>query len=313
MASHFEPLLGKRHIRFLVLADDAIRPGRTLRCKFEECHLDRILPWDTHNALSYVWGSSPERIQISCEDHPAHITTNLYNALIQIWTMTPRKRLWADALCINQGDDTEKGHQVGMMGDIYRHAGAFIIWFGKADKQILRLWDSIWGNEPHDEWQDEQHREQHHEQHANADDLDHFLRNASFFRAWTVQEILLAPKAVALCGLRWIEWSRLTKGSPTNDPMEQLCLYSQIMRKTTQEWDEPSPLTNMILATSNRESRDPQDRIHALLGLLPDDVLGTSPSYEITLTDLYEIVLDSIYIKHDDLRLLHCCGSGWHE
>ena len=172
-----------RYIRLLVLADDVIRPGQTLRCRFEHRDLDRILPWDSYCALSYVWGSSTERVEISCNNCSASITMNLYHALVQIWSLTPQKRLWADALCINQEDDVEKGFQVGMMGDIYTQSATVIIWFGKADKQILSLWDSIQANESY-----------------NADDLDHFLQHAWFYRAWTLQEVLLAPKAVALCG-----------------------------------------------------------------------------------------------------------------
>lgn len=39
--------------------------------------------------------------------------------------------LWADAICINQDDVQEKGHQVNMMGKIYTKAIGVIVWLGQ--------------------------------------------------------------------------------------------------------------------------------------------------------------------------------------
>jgi hypothetical protein len=118
MTGLYLPLSGARDIRLLSLADNEVHHGRILQCKFEERDLDMILPWDSYNALSYVWGVSPEKIEIICNGHSAHITTNLYDALVQIWSLTPKKMMWVDALCINQSDAVEKGRQVSMMGNI---------------------------------------------------------------------------------------------------------------------------------------------------------------------------------------------------
>ena len=40
------------------------------------------------------------------------------------------KILWADAACINQSDDQERGHQVKQMGSIYATATKVLIWLG---------------------------------------------------------------------------------------------------------------------------------------------------------------------------------------
>jgi hypothetical protein len=294
MASLYQPLLGNRGIRLLVLADEAIRPGQVLRCKLEERDLDRVLPWDSYSALSYVWGYSTDRVEISCNDCSAFITMNLYHALVQIWSMTPQKRLWADALCINQEDDVEKKFQVGMMGDIYRQAGAVIIWFGETNKQILSLWDSIQANESY-----------------NADDLDHFLQHAWFYRAWTLQEVLLAPKTVALCGPAWIDWNRLKKCVPVTGPMKQLQDCNQIMQNQIPESNGRSPLSRIMLATLNRGAQDTRDKVYALLGLLPGNNSDISPDYEITAIELYKRVFRANYSTYGDLMFLHGVGSGW--
>ena len=296
LAGLYRPLLGRRDIRLLVLADDVIRPGQALHCKLEEQDLDRVLPWDSYSALSYVWGSSTERVEISCNDCSTFITMNLYHALVRIWSMTPQKRLWADALCINQEDDVEKGFQVGMMGDIYRQSGAVIIWFGETNKQILSLWKSIQANESY-----------------SADDLGHFLQHAWFYRAWTLQEVLLAPKTVALCGPTWIDWNRLKKCIPVTGPMKQLQDCNQIMQNQIPESNGRSPLSRIMLATLNRGAQDTRDKVYALLGLLPGNNSDISPDYEITAIELYKRVFRANYSTYGDLMFLHGVGSGWTE
>jgi len=39
---------------------------------------------------------------------------------------------WIDAICINQNDDIEKGHQVASMAKIYAKVSGVIVWFGEA-------------------------------------------------------------------------------------------------------------------------------------------------------------------------------------
>ena len=42
---------------------------------------------------------------------------------------------WCNALCINQNDDQEKGHQVNQMGQIYSEAQKVLVWLGVADSE----------------------------------------------------------------------------------------------------------------------------------------------------------------------------------
>lgn len=44
--------------------------------------------------------------------------------------------IWIDALCINQEELPEKGRQVAMMKDIYKHANEVRIWLGKLDNAV---------------------------------------------------------------------------------------------------------------------------------------------------------------------------------
>jgi hypothetical protein len=47
--------------------------------------------------------------------------------------MTESRLFWIDQICINQEDETEKGHQVQFMGEIFRRAYNVFAWLGMED------------------------------------------------------------------------------------------------------------------------------------------------------------------------------------
>ncbi|KAF5600828.1 heterokaryon incompatibility (het-6OR allele) [Fusarium pseudoanthophilum] len=94
------------------------------------CNLTTVsLDEDTKfSAISYLWGDKGKTEPITVNGVEQFITPSLANALEYApyhWANAfPERdpkacRLWADALCINQGDDLEKGHQVQLMKFIY--------------------------------------------------------------------------------------------------------------------------------------------------------------------------------------------------
>ena len=95
-------------------------------------------------ALSYVWGDTSNlgrhriKIWINGSEHDVAVTKNLCEALRQFerthskTVSTEPKYIWVDALCINQGDTSEKNHQVASMIEIYKNASETICWLGVA-------------------------------------------------------------------------------------------------------------------------------------------------------------------------------------
>ncbi|KAF1954567.1 hypothetical protein CC80DRAFT_550173 [Byssothecium circinans] len=131
-----------------------LHPGQQedpLICSFRYVSLQHL---DTdYEALSYVWGkpkllnwdretnvSTYETFPITCNGHERHINANLDRALRQLRYTTKDMFLWVDALCINQDDHTERGHQVALMGSIYKKAKRVIIWINERDERYR--WDS---------------------------------------------------------------------------------------------------------------------------------------------------------------------------
>lgn len=62
------------------------------------------------------------------------ITRNLETALRALRKPKEARRLWIDAICINQMDKSEKTHQVRQMNKIYALAKRVIVWLGLADQ-----------------------------------------------------------------------------------------------------------------------------------------------------------------------------------
>lgn len=60
------------------------------------------------------------------------IGVNLFEALRNFQLLNRDRILWADAICIDQGNPKERGHQVRQMGDIYRRADRVLFWLGTA-------------------------------------------------------------------------------------------------------------------------------------------------------------------------------------
>lgn len=99
-----------------------------------------------YEALLYVWGS-PEQPEVVRVDEKYGLTISatrkLIMALRYLRSTDEPRILWVDALCINQQDEVEKGPQVAMMGDIYRHATRVVAWIvpdaGNSDAIMAKM------------------------------------------------------------------------------------------------------------------------------------------------------------------------------
>ena len=82
-----------------------------------------------YDALSYMWGDPSVTRQIYLDhDHAVPITVSLKNVLRHLRLRNKVRRLWVDAVCINQRDIKERGVQVGLMKEIYSRARTVRVW-----------------------------------------------------------------------------------------------------------------------------------------------------------------------------------------
>ena len=96
-------------------------------CSLEVVNIENAPPYE---ALSYVWGQDSATQSIWCDGGHVHIKANLESALRSLRLPHQARRLWVDAMCINQDDTDERTRQVQYMRLMYRHAARTIVWLG---------------------------------------------------------------------------------------------------------------------------------------------------------------------------------------
>ncbi|KAK3672080.1 hypothetical protein LTR78_008050 [Recurvomyces mirabilis] len=115
-----------------------ISPGSLedpIRCRLV---VKQVMGVSSFEALSYTWSeddqpSIRDRV-ITVNRSPCYVTSNLEAALRRLRQPKARRRIWVDAICINQADMDERSSQVMQMGQIYRNADRVIIWLGEGDR-----------------------------------------------------------------------------------------------------------------------------------------------------------------------------------
>jgi len=130
----YKPLPENRSIRVLQLLPG--EPDDEIHCRVHHATLDDAE--DTYEAISYAWGDAANRTAITCDGKAMQITVSLADALRALRDQHRSKRLWADAICINQQDVAEKSHQVSQMGEVYENAREVVVWLGNDTDGVAR-------------------------------------------------------------------------------------------------------------------------------------------------------------------------------
>ena len=80
-----------------------------------------------------MWSDANDIKDIKCYGLVHSITVNLVDALRRFRSPHKVKRLWADALCINQHNEEEKGHQATHIDKVYENATCVLVWLSSDD------------------------------------------------------------------------------------------------------------------------------------------------------------------------------------
>jgi hypothetical protein len=143
---HYSSLdISKQDIRLLILQPSTDFSAPLRATVFTACIQGHATQYQ---ALSYVWGDSTivEDIFLDASLDAVKIGHNLALAFRYIRHRSESMTLWADALCINQRDVTEREHQVRMMASIYHNARNVIAWIGEEANDsglafnVIRTW-----------------------------------------------------------------------------------------------------------------------------------------------------------------------------
>ncbi|KAK8095076.1 hypothetical protein PG997_001761 [Apiospora hydei] len=127
-----------------------------LSIAYERSHLEGDLPGGRatlqlgdYIALSYEWGDPARTGRMVVNGIEITVTRNLQDALRDTCTKwwdnddySEEIHFWADAVCINQLDVSERNHQIKLMGEIYTQALRVWAWTGPGleyDEAALKL------------------------------------------------------------------------------------------------------------------------------------------------------------------------------
>lgn len=130
----YRPISQPNGIRLLRLLPSTDELG-DVRCELFESALRRshkhLRPFE---AVSYCWGSNEKtksiRVTDQGQDRELKVTDNLHAALVRLRDDDIERILWVDAICIDQSNKEEKGHQIKQMAELYAKAGRVIVWLG---------------------------------------------------------------------------------------------------------------------------------------------------------------------------------------
>lgn len=255
-----------------------------------------------YEALSYTWGDTNVKVSIVLHGQDFLVGTNLKAALCHLRLVTRVRKLWIDAVCINQADIYERNHQVQIMRDVYTNADKVLVWLGESSEDsdiamhILEdLSDGIIDYMAFGSDVQPSQREA-----VLWQPVTNLFKRPWWARGWIVQEIVLSREAILYCGRRSIQWdvlntalSRLIECHRINYEPFKDGIYQRVFALKLQRdgrrfcWVRYS-FSELLDKQRFRELSDPKDIIYSTIGLAEDLLPGTiTPDYSQSVEQLY--------------------------
>lgn len=217
-------------------------------------------------ALSYVWGPTTPVGTLATSEGAIPLTLSLTLALRHLRREDRVRCLWVDAICINQVDLVERGHQVKLMGQIYSNATQVLVWLGpdqtdSASDSFGFVFRASQRSIPMDSV-------------STREALWELAQSEWFSRLWVVQELLLSRSAIFNWGHERIDFDYL------KTPLQRV-FESQnygFARWAALKAQPRIRFLQVMSATRGLYCTDERDRIYAMLGLSYDSQCYLSSS-----------------------------------
>jgi hypothetical protein len=293
-----------------------------------------------YDAQSYVWGDPTPVAFVKCVDEANEgklgVGAGLAKALIAFRLADQTRRIWVDALCINQNDVAERQSQVRLMGAVYGQAEHVLCWLGPFSDEKdgeFRARLAIRFLRRFNENPQEYVRAAHQHLHFGDDigDTDGELLKSwlaikelfdleYFHRAWIIQEIGLAHHARLFWGTQdvWLDWTEVAAFCRFMDDngasiINHLQLKSWVANHINLVWANDSSgkprfsFVEVLHWARVHRSTDPRDYIYCLLSHPSATVNGTvlvQPNYTITPAQAYTELALNVIERTNSLQIL---------
>lgn len=257
--------------------------------------------------MSYVWGRYYPGCFVDIDNTRVKIFGSLDDALRHLRWKREVRYIWADSICIDQGDPEEKAAQVLLMAEVYQKARTVNIWLGLSSEnsavgiEILAFLasdadfqvDQPWNRGPPE---------------LSLAGLNDILQRPYFQRIWVVQEVVVAKHLRMIAGRQSFEWftaatnSFLTrlKFAEISPGWEQAGLTAvnmtpliEIVELSNIKANAFQPKVGSLDIIHNmrhRKATDRRDMIFALIGLAQDKP-QFKVDYTLTTEEIYQRLL----------------------
>jgi len=311
----------ERHqIRLLELAPG--KPQDPINVRLSITSLD-ITPPPVYEAISYEWGSPnvTENINVSSVDF--RITTNLKAALTRFRLPDRTRMLWADAICIDQQNTSERSSQVQIMGRVYSECERVLVYLSAEEPGDKEAFDFIKSPGKTKNAFKNCQRSWWRSKFTCETVFKIFGRLAAktwWLRSWTAQEIILAPQATLYCGKLEAEWEKfveaaeLIKNATFSGIWCQTCL-GNVSTFIDLVWPirvnchvpllDRKDILQIVVLNRARLSTDPRDKLFAFLGVAhPSHSIASDYSARVE-----EVYLNFAWTSFTRLGTLQALGS----
>ncbi|KAH6625900.1 heterokaryon incompatibility protein-domain-containing protein [Boeremia exigua] len=251
-----------------------------------------------YEAVSYTWatenGDDSKSQSLKIDNSVFYVTKNC-DAALRCLRKRQIRRLWLDALCVNQENINERNHQVGLMDQIYRNAVRVHVCIQDhlQDHSICMRWLNAKEGFPE------------LPKHV-ADRFVDLFALRYFGRVWVIQEVVMAKSVIFHVNNDVAEWSK------------------EIL--ATLNWRAP-PLINAFLqrdgfqnvADALRTSvssfcSDPRDGVHGIISLLPPHLRTLIPvNYSLQTEETFANAVFACIRSTHSLDVLHFVSLDGNE
>jgi hypothetical protein len=331
------PLLEPRSSRLVDLASGSY--DEPILCTFSTFQVDHPPGYE---AVSYTWGDPTPSHYVEVGSSRLPINANLDLALRRLRRRDIKRRLWVDAICIDQYNVKERQIQVRHMCNIYRGAQRVVVYLGEeadGSEQMPELFRAmayiralIKSSEANPNAKLE------HSDHTS--DVTPCLAGSSAWaaarafygrpwmrRVWVIQGMVVAKDLVFVCG-NWqlpreiieeavyasIELPHMDPytGSTMDDRKEGLNQLFRMLVMTTEATVQSSgsDLIDLLVLIFNTKASDPRDHLYGILVLSHEaQAPDLRPDYTEPWYDTYRRYTEYFIKRGHGLKILYKSSS----
>lgn len=297
-------------------------------------------------ALSYAWGDVSRKRKILVGDLFISVSASLDSALRTLRDPRESRWVWADALCINQQDESEKGDQVRLMTRIYHQAESVAIYLGPRSEDshlAMELIEKVSNKAGIPRKITSLTPTPFSEQNFAA--VVALFEREYWHRLWVVQEVFNARVIHVHCGLSVLPWEAFRAASvafwkyrdvldrnfeprySNNFHHARFGSYPQVLVHggprslegistldrfkdcdAVSDHEAFRDLLTVMRICRPKQTSDPRDKVFGILGVLLEKVRnGIEVNYGIPVKDVYMNVFRAVVEKTNSLDIL--CDS----